>query len=237
MLEMRKAYDKTLESEKMKTAFIQNVTHEVRTPLNIITGFAQVIASPDLADNPEERQHISKMMQKSTRQVTVLMDEIIGLSLIDSTAQMNKDDEPKINEMLRGLQTEYKDYVTDETEVKLKTELTEGFTLKTNENMLRRILACLMENAAKYTNKGCITLRAKTENNVLKLTVEDTGSGIPAEEAERIFDRFVKLDSFKEGIGLGLPLSRRLAEQLGGNVELDTTYAGGARFIVTLGIS
>ena len=237
MQELRKAYKKAMESEKMKTAFIQNVTHEVRTPLNIITGFAQVIASPDLADNPEERQHISKMMQKSTRQVTVLMDEIIGLSLIDSTAQMNKNDEPKINDMLRGLQTEYKDYVTDETEVKVETELTDDFTLKTNENMLRRILACLMENAAKYTNKGCITLRAKTENNVLKLTVEDTGSGIPAEEAERIFDRFVKLDSFKEGIGLGLPLSRRLAEQLGGNVELDTTYAGGARFIVTLGIS
>ena len=237
MVELRKAYNKAMESEKMKTAFIQNVTHEVRTPLNIITGFAQVIASPDLADNPEERQHISKMMQKSTRQVTVLMDEIIGLSLIDSTAQMNKNDEPKINDMLRGLQTEYKDYVTDETEVKLETELTDDFTLKTNENMLRRILACLMENAAKYTSKGCITLRAKTENNVLKLTVEDTGSGIPAEEAERIFDRFVKLDSFKEGIGLGLPLSRRLAEQLGGNVELDTTYTGGARFIVTLGIS
>ncbi len=237
MQELRKAYKKAMESEKMKTAFIQNVTHEVRTPLNIITGFAQVIASPDLADNPEERQHISKMMQKSTRQVTVLMDEIIGLSLIDSTDQMNKNDEPKINDMLRGLQTEYKDYVTDETEVKLETELTDDFTLKTNENMLRRILACLMENAAKYTSKGCITLGAKVENNLLKLTVEDTGSGIPAEEAEHIFDRFVKLDSFKEGIGLGLPLSRRLAEQLGGNVELDTTYAGGARFIVTLGIS
>ena len=237
MQELRKAYKKALESEKMKTAFIQNVTHEVRTPLNIITGFAQVIASPDLTDNAEERQHISKMMQKSTRQVTVLMDEIIGLSLIESTDQMNKNDEPKINDMLRGLQTEYKDYVTEETEIKLETELSEDFILKTNENMLRRILTCLMENAAKYTSKGCITLGAKVENNLLKLIVEDTGSGIPTEEAERIFDRFVKLDSFKEGIGLGLPLSRRLAEQLGGNVELDTTYTGGARFIVTLGIS
>jgi signal transduction histidine kinase len=237
MVELSKAYKKAMESEKMKTAFIQNVTHEVRTPLNIITGFAQVIASPDLADNTEERQHISKMMQKSTRQVTVLMDEIIGLSLIDSTDQMNKDDEPKINDMLRNLLTEYKSYVTEETELKLETELSDGFTLKTNSNMLNRILACLMENAAKYTSKGSITLRAKLEEKLLKITVEDTGSGIPAKEAERIFDRFVKLDSFKEGIGLGLPLSRRLAEQLGGNVELDTTYAGGARFIVTLGIS
>ncbi len=237
MQELRKAYKKAMESEKMKTAFIQNVTHEVRTPLNIITGFAQVIANPELAGNHEERQHISKMMQKSTRQVTVLMDEIIGLSLIDSTDQMNKNDEPKINDMLRGLQTEYQDYVTEETEIKVETELDDEFKLRTNKNMLRRILACLMENATKYTSKGCITLGAKTEENLLKLSVEDTGSGIPAEEAEHIFDRFVKLDSFKEGIGLGLPLSRRLAEQLGGNVELDTTYAGGARFIVTLGIS
>ena len=237
MQELRKAYKKAMESEKMKTAFIQNVTHEVRTPLNVITGFAQVIASPELAGNPEERQHISKMMQKSTRQVTVLMDEIIGLSLIDSTDQMNKNDEPKINDMLRGLQTEYQDYVTEETEIKVETELDDEFKLRTNKNMLRRILACLMENATKYTSKGYITLGAKTKENLLKLSVEDTGSGIPAEEAEHIFDRFVKLDSFKEGIGLGLPLSRRLAEQLGGNVELDTTYAGGARFIVTLGIS
>ena len=96
---------------------------------------------------------------------------------------------------------------------------------------------CLIDNAAKYTKKGCITIRAKQEGVLLKLSVEDTGSGIPEHEAEHIFDRFVKLDNFKEGIGLGLPLSRRLAEQLGGTVELDTTYKDGARFIVTLPIS
>ena len=80
IVEMKKAYVKAMESEKMKTAFIQNVTHEVRTPLNIITGFAQVIANPEMAESAEERKHISTMMQKSTRQVTILMDEIIGLS-------------------------------------------------------------------------------------------------------------------------------------------------------------
>ena len=109
--------------------------------------------------------------------------------------------------------------------------------LKTNENMLRRIMNCLLENATKYTKQGSITVRAKQEDKLLKLIIEDTGSGIPEQEAEHIFDRFVKLDSFKEGIGLGLPLSRKLAEQLGGKVELDTTYKDGARFIVTLSIS
>lgn len=237
MKELRKAYHKALESEKMKTAFIQNVSHEVRTPLNIITGFAQVMADPDLAGNPEERKRISTMMQKSTRQVTILIDEIIGLSLIESTEKMRKNDVSNINTILRGLQTEYKDYVTDETDIKLETTLPDDFTLKTNENMLRRILSCLMDNAVKYTEKGYITIKASMAGDQLQMMVTDTGYGIPAEEAEHIFDRFVKLDDFKEGIGLGLPLSRKLAEQLGGKVELDTTYTDGAQFIVTLPIS
>ena len=218
----------------MKTAFIQNVTHEVRTPLNIITGFAQVIANPDMAESAEERKHISTMMQKSTRQVTMLMDEIIGLSLIDSTEQVTKDDDTNINRMLRKLTEEYRDHATCDTEVKMETTLPDDYTLKTNENMLHRIMNCLMENAVKYTQKGSITIRTKQDDEVLKIAIEDTGSGIPEHEAEHIFDRFVKLDNFKEGIGLGLSLSRKLAQQLGGNVELDTTYKDGARFIVTL---
>lgn len=235
--ELRKAYNKALEAEKMKIAFIQNVSHEVRTPLNIITGFAQVIANPDLAGNPEERKQISTMMQKSTRQITILIDEIIGLSLIESTEQIHKDDTPHINAMLRSLQKEYQDYVNSETTVIIDTTLTDDFTIKTNENMLRRILACLLDNAVKYTDKGSITIKATQDADQLQLVVTDTGHGIPAEDAERIFDRFVKLNSFKEGIGLGLPLSRRLAEQLGGKLELDTTYTDGAQFIVSLSIS
>ena len=234
IVEMKKAYDKAMESEKMKTAFIQNVTHEVRTPLNIITGFAQVIADPEMDESPEERKRISTMMQKSTRQVTVLMDEIIGLSLIDSTEQVTKDDDTNINRMLRELTEEYRDYATSETEVKMETTLPDDYTLKTNENMLHRIMNCLMENAVKYTQKGYITMRSCEEDGQLKIAIEDTGSGVPEEEAEHIFDRFVKLDNFKAGIGLGLSLSRKLAKQLGGNVELDTTYKDGARFIVTL---
>ena len=237
MQQLRAAYKKALESEKMKTAFIQNVTHEVRTPLNIITGFAQVIANPDMAESPEERKHISTMMQKSTRQVTVLMDEIIGLSLIDSTDKIQKDDTTRINKVLQALIDEHKQYATSETEIRLETELSDNYALRTNENMLHRIMNCLLENATKYTQKGCITVRAKQEENMLKICVEDTGSGIPEQEAEHIFDRFVKLDNFKEGIGLGLPLSRRLAEQLGGTVELDTTYKDGARFIVSLPVT
>ena len=237
MKELHKAYHKALESEKMKTAFIQNVSHEVRTPLNIIAGFAQVITDPDLSANPEELEHISTMMQKSTRQITTLIDEILGLSLIESTEKVSQNDTTHVNQLLRELLTEYKDYVTSETELQLDTTLADDFTLKTNQTMLHRILSCLIDNAAKYTEKGRITIHATQTDNLLQLTVKDTGDGVPAEEAEHIFDRFVKLNDFKAGIGLGLPLSRKLAEQLGGKIELDTTYTDGAQFIVTLPIS
>ena len=234
MKQLRVAYNKAMESEKMKTAFIQNVSHEVRTPLNIITGFAQVISDPDLACSADERKHISTMMQRSTRQVTILIDEILGLSLIESTEKIHKDDTVHVNQTLHTLRDEYQEYVNNDTRIEVASELSDNYAVKTNESMLRRILICLLDNAVKYTEKGTITLRVKQAAEELQLVVEDTGSGVPEAEAERIFDRFVKLDKFKEGIGLGLSLSRKLAEQLGGKIKLDTTYTDGARFIVTL---
>ena len=234
--ELQKAYRRATESEKMKAAFIQNVSHEVRTPLNIISGFSQVIADPELTDSVEERRHMSEMMQKSAHQITSLIDEIIGLSLIESTEKMRRDDEPRINRLLQDFQRDYQELAKKGVSVKLESQLADDFTLKTNENMLKRILAALMENAIKYTEKGNINIKASADEQQLTFVVEDTGCGIPKDQAEHVFDRFVKLDSFKEGIGLGLPLSRKLAQQLDGNVALDTNYTEGARFIVTLPI-
>ena len=236
MKELQKAYRRATESEKMKAAFIQNVSHEVRTPLNIISGFSQVIADPELTDSVEERQHMSEMMQKSAHQITSLIDEIIGLSLIESTEKMRREDTPCINRLLNDFQRDYQDLARKGVSVKVDTTLADDFTIKTNENMLKRIITALMENAVKYTEEGSITIKASADEKQLRVTIEDTGCGIPADQAENIFGRFVKLDSFKEGIGLGLPLSRKLAEQLDGNVILDTKYTEGARFIVTLPI-
>ncbi len=231
--ELKEAYQRATESDKMKTAFIQNVSHEVRTPLNIISGFSQVIADPELTDSVEERQHMASMMQKSAQQITTLIDEIIGLSLIETTEKMRRDDVAHINHLLREVMTEYRNHLSKDTKLQLETTLADDFTVQTNVNMLKRIVSALTENATKYTEKGHITLKASADEKTLTITVEDTGCGIPEKEAENIFGRFVKLNSFKEGIGLGLPLSRKLAKQLGGTVTLDTAYKDGARFIVT----
>ena len=236
MRQLSKAYQKALEADKIKTSFIQNVSHEVRTPLNIISGFSQVIANPELTESDEERQHMAEMMQQSASQITDLIDEIIGLSYIETSTMAVRDDIIKVNEQLETIVANYQESVPPTVTLKVESELEADYNFATNKGMLTRIVSALIDNAIKYTDKGSIVVKASAFARALTIAVEDTGCGVPAKEAENIFGRFVKLDSFKQGIGLGLPLSRKLAEQLGGTVTLDTSYSPGARFVVTLPI-
>ena len=235
--ELRKAYDQALESDRMKTAFIQNISHEVRTPLNIIGGFSQVIANPDLDPDIEERREIARMTQKNARLITTLIDEMLLVSLNENSEEAKKENQVEINNLMRGVMKEAEDDLSDKTTIQYDTTLADDFTILTNEYMLKIVISAIVDNAVKYTPEGTITLKAaKPSDTELALTVEDTGCGVPAAEAEHIFERFVKLDTFKEGIGLGLPLCRMLIEKLGGTVRLDTTYTQGACFVVTLPI-
>jgi signal transduction histidine kinase len=235
--QLKIAYERALEADKAKTAFIQNVTHEVRTPLNIISGFSQVISDPDLDVGLAERKEMALTMQKNTRLVTSLIDEILILSLTENSEKVRKEDKVEINELMRDFLQENESITNMDTKLQFKSDLPEDFSIQTNENLLKNIINALIDNAAKNTEKGFITMKAdKTDDLHVELAVEDTGCGIPSNEAEHIFERFVKLDSFKEGIGLGLPMCRTLAEKLGGSIRLDTSYQSGARFIVTLPI-
>ncbi len=234
MRQLNNAYQHALRSDNMKTAFIKNVSHEVRTPLNIISGFAQVIADPTLDIGATERQHMAQMVQRNTRIITSLIDEMLELSNNETSGNARKDDIVRLNTLLLDIIAVEEDVLTDATTMQLKSSLPDDYTLKTNEMMLKRIVSSLLNNAAKNTAEGNIELSASQSNGQLKLVVEDTGCGIPDNEAEHIFDRFVKLDKFKVGIGLGLTLCRTTARSLGGDVVLDTSYHNGARFIVTL---
>ncbi len=235
LTQLKKAYAQALESDKMKTAFIQNISHEVRTPLNIISGFSQVIADPELDAGIEERREIAQMTQKNARLITSLIDEMLLVSLNESKEKAVKENPVEINDLIRDLLQEAEANLSPQTKINFESELPNDFTILSNEYMLRIIINALIDNAEKNTPEGSITVKAsKPSDNEITLTVEDTGCGIPADEAEHIFERFVKLDTFKEGIGLGLPLCRMLLEKLGGTINLDTTYTKGARFIVKL---
>ena len=235
MRQLKKAYDHALESDKTKSAFIRNVTHEVRTPLNIISGFAQVISDPDLVAGPEERAHIAQMMQKNTQLITSLVDEMLELSLNENTPEkVAKDNSVEVNDLIRDLLQENESKVSKSIKLQFESSLSDGFRLQTNEGMLKRVINLLLDNAIKYTQEGSITLKTCADEQQLTFIMEDTGVGIPEKDAETIFERFVKLDDFKEGLGLGLPLCRMIVNKLGGSVYLDTSYKKGARFVVKL---
>lgn len=233
--ELRKAYDLALESDHMKTAFISNISHEVRTPLNIISGFAQVLSDPDMDIDVGERRKLAKEMTKNARLITTLVDEMLGMSLSETSVEPGDRVAVNCNEILRGIIEYAMEDVQGDVQLRLETSLADDFTIMTHEDMFRRIVASLVDNALKYTTEGKVTMLASSANEKLTITVEDTGIGIPAEEAEHIFERFVKLDAFKVGLGLGLSVCRLMTSRLGGTVVLDTTYPGpGSRFVVTL---
>ena len=231
--ELKVAYQRVVDSDKMKTTFIQHVSHEVRTPLNIISGFAQVIANQEYDITPEERSHIAHAVIHNTRIITTMVDEMLEMSAANpgnATLLPLKCDE----ELSRLIDEFRRETRRDDSQLRYRCLLPADYTIQATPNLLRRIVTPLIDNAVKFSD-GPVTVTAEVRDDRLQVAVEDTGCGIPAQDAERIFERFVKLDEFKEGLGLGLAYSRTLARRAGGDVVLDTTYGPqGARFVLTL---
>lgn len=236
--EIQKAYKRVLEADQMKTEFIKNVSHEVRTPLNIISGFAQVLTDPDFGVSADERRSIANAMTHNTNVITTMIDEVLELSYGDDLREGTIFKQVRCNELLQGTVEEFcKNNSKANKLLTFDSQLDDTFTMQTQESMIKRIVLQLLDNAFKNLPKkdGRIVLRATATTSHLSVIVEDNGRGIPAEKAEEIFERFYKLDTFKEGLGIGLTFSRTLAKRLGGNVYLDTSYEGpGARFVLTI---
>ena len=236
--EMRKAYQRAIESDKMKTVFIQNVSHEVRTPLNVISGFAQVMADPTRTITTEEYRYMSDMVIHNSNRITLMLDEVLMIAANESAA----DEEAvslRCNDFLRQLLNDF--HMDSEkrksVHVNMETEVSDDQVVNIHRTGVRLIVLQLLDNAVKNTPNGTVTLKASIADSQLMVAIEDTGVGVPAEEAEHIFERFVKLDPFKEGLGIGLAFSRTMAQRFDGNVYLDQTYAGpGARFVLVLPI-
>ena len=235
MKQLERAYQHALESDKMKAAFIQNISHEIRTPLNIINGYAQILSSPDYELSNSERQAISNIVMRNTDTITTLVNETLELSSMEAGVVAEKKDKVQLHRLI-GDEIHTLQQLNDNTvPMNYHSTLAPDYELMTSEVLLRRIVNTLIDNAIKNTSQGSITVRTSVANDMLTISIEDTGTGVPEGEEEHIFERFVKLDDFKKGLGLGLPLCRALCRRLEGNVVLDKTYQGpGARFVVTL---
>ncbi len=218
----------------MKTAFVQHISHEIRTPLNIITGFAQVVSNPDYDLSDEDRNRIMADISHNTTEITNFVNELLELSESESQSMYQLADEVDVTAICREAIDASEADNQGRLALSVSSELPADYRLMSNATAIRKILDRLMSNALKFTTKGSVTIKVKADNKQLQIAVEDTGKGIPKDQQERVFERFYKVDSFVQGIGLGLTVARRSAELLGGTLTIDPDYTTGCRFVITL---
>ena len=236
--ELRAAYRRVTSADKMKTDFIRSVSHEIRTPLNIINGFSEVLTNEEYNVEPQERQVIAVNINQNTRKITSLINKMLALAN-ENTKDLLKDaeDTDAVSICRRAI---FDMPETDSDKVKVVfNDQTDGDTmLTTNSDSLLQMLGYVLENAVKFTEQGQITLTVKNVKKdgkkLMHFTVEDTGCGIPADKVDKIFERFMKVDEFKEGLGLGLAYCHETAVKLGGRLVLDHTSDQGTSFTLSL---
>ena len=224
------------ESDRMKDSFIQHVSHELRTPLNIITGFAQVVTNPDYNLNEDERKRMLMDISKNTKEITYIVNELLEIAEEESKQYYQKDDNIVVNDFCRLMMKRAEKDNKGRLEMKFSSDLPEEFTMHSNRRAMEKILEQLLSNAMKFTKEGYIALQvgASPDYDVVRFVIEDTGIGIADEHQEQVFERFYKVDAFKQGFGLGLTISRKMAILLGGGIRLDKEYTNGARFFLIL---
>lgn len=224
------------EADRMKDSFIQHVSHEIRTPLNVVTGFAQIISNDEYKLDDERRSHMLKEISKNTQEITYIVNELLEVAENESREYYPREDTLPVNYFFNKILKDGERYNNNHLTLKYSTQVDNSFSIKTNRRVLEKIVIQLMINALKFTKEGSVTMdiRLSSFQNILYVTITDTGIGIPVEYRERIFERFFKVDNFKPGFGLGLTISRKLANLLGGSLVLDKDYTCGASFILSL---
>lgn len=236
MHRMQRARDLAENANQMKSAFIQNMTHEVRTPLNSIIGFSQLLGMPDGTLAPEEKEEYLGYVLNNSHLLTMMINDMINLSDMENgryTVEMAPTD---LNEMTLQAIKAVESRLPAGSRILLKSGIDEDSRYITDGMRVQQILINFLTNACKNSTEGDIVLTSSLVENpgYITFAVADHGPGVPADKAERIFERFVKLNSNKQGAGLGLSICRMMAESLGGKVWLDTHYTVGARFVLTI---
>jgi signal transduction histidine kinase len=241
--ELQLANEKAQESSRMKSAFIRNISHEIRTPLNILNGFTQVLIDQEGQLSKDEKANISQRVEENSKRMSELvnkmleMSETISSTVIERTEMVTASTIVERAVEMSGItHTTAPGQPASPVSFAIQNEVDDGLTISTHSHYAQRALRHLLENARKFTRQGYVHLGVMSDEQTVTFVVEDTGIGVPAEAHEKIFGEFVKLDEYESGTGIGLPMARDITRKLGGDIVLDTSYTGGARFIMTLPI-
>ena len=229
--ELRLAKESAERASRMKSDFIQNMSHEVRTPLNSVVGFSQVLASK-FRDDPAAAEYAS-IIVSSSMSLLRLVDDVLNVAYLDQAEELPRTDCTAMNDNCHDCVSKTLSQVRPGVTMIFEPS-TDDPVVHTNLKRVMQVLQHLLHNAAKFTVEGeiILTYDCLVADRLMRFTVTDTGPGIPPAEQEAVFERFVKLDAFSQGTGLGLPVCRMTALKLGGSLRIDASYTDGCRMIL-----
>ncbi len=225
---------KALEADKMKNAFIANMSHEIRTPLNAIVGFSRLMIE---TDNASEQMEYNTIINNNCDMLLQLINDILDFAKIESGTLTYNLAEVELKDICQEVYVTQSLKMTSDVALLYNADSLPSVRILTDPQRVEQVLLNLLSNAIKCTTIGFISLSYELCENFVKVSVTDTGVGIPAEKQACIFERFVKLDDFRQGTGLGLSICKMIIERLGGEIGLQSKVGAGSTFWFTLPLS
>lgn len=227
--QLKVAKEKAEEADRMKSAFLANMNHEIRTPLNAIVGFSQVLVDED---DLETRQEYADIIQSNNELLQRLIADVLDISKIESNTMALTYAEHDLPVLMKEIYNVIRLRMPEEVELELNECPPQLFY--TDRNRLTQILTNLLTNAIKHTEKGFIRFGYQVTATDIIFSVEDSGEGIPEDKLEKIFSRFVQLNDWSKGVGLGLAICKGLITQMGGTISVSSVFGEGSTFTVVL---
>ena len=214
------------ESNRMKDAFIANMSHEIRTPLNAIVGFSQLLAD---SSDEEQRCDFARIIEKNNTLLLRIVDDILDISQLESGSAELEEEPFPMNQLFEDLLPAYQFRV--EPGVTLSLELPDkNYIFESDRPHFKQLLCNLLSNATKFTEKGSISYGYEPRENGVYVYVKDTGIGMQAKAMAHIFERFEKIDPFRQGTGLGLSICKMIVDKLNGKIGVMSTPGEGSTF-------
>nr|WP_129730572.1 PAS domain-containing sensor histidine kinase [Parabacteroides goldsteinii] len=222
--------EKVEEGNRMKMTFLANMSHEIRTPLNAIVGFSQLLAQ---TDDHEDKEEFIRIIEENNDLLLQIINDILDISKIDAGKMTFNYSDFDITEVITDLKQVYDSHLS--SEVKLICKLPyKKYMIHSEKNRLIQVITNLLNNAAKFTLEGSITIGYEVIPNGLSFYVSDTGKGIDKENLKHVFERFAKFDKFVPGTGLGLSICQMIVNKLGGEMSVESELGKGSTFRFTI---
>lgn len=217
------------ESIRNKSLFLSNMSHEIKTPLNALSGFSEVLSMPGIDEGT--RKQCNDIIQLNSELLLKLINDVIDISCLDIANMKFNVKTCEVVALCRNVIKTLGAIKQTDAEIIFETTLP-ALEIDTDAERLQQLLINLIVNATKFTKEGTIALKLeKTDDGNARFSVTDTGCGIPVDKQAHVFNRFEKLNEKAQGTGLGLSICQLIIKRLGGDIWIDAQYTGGARFV------